>query len=144
MNVAGAPRFELLSTPSEDRYGGSLVFTGSERVTFYDADNTAGEGSAPTQLRFGVRIGASYAYATASTSGLNGTDSYYVIGAYDGAGGVRLFVDDVQGTAATTSGGVVQNDVPVLLGADPQGTADARFFFQGKIQQALVQRWGPH
>jgi glycerophosphoryl diester phosphodiesterase len=95
-------------------------------------------------LRFGVRVGGQYRYATFPTAGLNGTDSYFIIGAYDGNGGVRIWVNGAQGTPESTSGGVQQNDVPVLLGADPQGATGSRFFFAGKIQQALVQTWGPH
>jgi glycerophosphoryl diester phosphodiesterase len=184
VNTSGAPAFENIVATNEDRFGGSLVFSGAQSLRFYDADNVASQGYFVTALvnfddltlavgetssilaktdsgafglelynpggllgsvlRFGVRVGGQYRYATFPTAGLNGTDSYFIIGAYDGGGGVRIWVNGVQGTSESTSGGVQQNDVPVLLGADPQGATGSRFFFAGKIQQALVQTWGPH
>ena len=35
------------------------------------------------------------------------------------------------------------NDSPVVLGADPQGETERRFYFSGKIQQVMVLTWGP-
>lgn len=100
---------------------------------------------AGTLLRFGVYVGGSYRYATMSLAGLNGTDSYFIIGAYDGAGAVRLWVNNTERTAsASYSGGVGLNDSPIVIGADPQGASDRRYFFKGKIQQVMVQRWCNH
>lgn len=100
---------------------------------------------AGTQLRFGVHVGGSYAYATAPLSGFNGTNSYFIVGAYDGNGAVRLWVDNTEKTAsASISGGVGLNNSPVVIGADPQGATDRRFYFNGKIQQVMVQRWRNH
>ncbi len=96
-------------------------------------------------LRFGVYVNGAYTYATTPLSGLNGTDSYWIIGAYDGSGAVRLWVNNVQRTAsASITGGVGANGSPILIGADPQGTTSQRFFFSGKIQQVMVQRWHGH
>ena len=98
-----------------------------------------------TQLRFGVYVNGSYSYATAPLSAFNGTDSYFLVGAYDGSGAVRLWVNNVEQTAsASISGGVGQNNSPVVIGADPQGASTRRFYFSGKIQQAMVQRWRNH
>lgn len=100
---------------------------------------------AGTLLRFGVYVGGSYRYATASLAGLNGTDSYFIIGAYDGNGAVRLWVNNSERTASVSySGGVGLNDSPIVIGADPQGASDRRYFFKGKIQQVMVQRWRNH
>ena len=98
-----------------------------------------------TVLRFGVYVNGAYTYATAPLSGFNGTDSYFIIGAYDGDGAVRLWVNNVQKTASgTITGGVGANGSPIVIGADPQGTTSQRFYFSGKIQQAMVQRWHGH
>lgn len=100
---------------------------------------------AGTQLRFGVYVNGGYTYATAPLSAFNGTDSYFIVGAYDGAGAVRLWVNNVERTAsASISGGVGLNDSPVVIGADPQGATNRRYFFQGKVQQVMVQRWRNH
>ena len=100
---------------------------------------------AGTQLRFGVYVGGTYTYATAPLSGFDGTSSYFIVGAYDGDGAVRLWVNNVEKTAsASISGGVGLNNSPLVIGADPQGATDRRFYFSGKIQQVMVQRWRNH
>jgi hypothetical protein len=97
------------------------------------------------QLRFGVYVGGAYHYATAPLSGLNGTSSYFIVGAYDGDGAARLWVNNTEQTAsASVSGGVGLNNSPVVIGADPQGSIRRRFYFRGKIQQAMLQRWRKH
>ena len=96
-------------------------------------------------LRFGVYVNGAYTYATAPLSSFNGTDSYFIVGAYDGNGAVRLWVNNVEQTAsASIAGGVGQNNSPVVIGADPQGATDKRYYFKGKIQQVMVQRWRNH
>jgi hypothetical protein len=98
-----------------------------------------------TVLRFGVYVGGTYTYATAPLSAFNGTDSYFIVGAYDGDGAVRLWVNNVERTAsASISGGVGLDNSPVVIGADPQGATNRRFFFKGKIQQVIVQKWRNH
>jgi glycerophosphoryl diester phosphodiesterase len=98
-----------------------------------------------TVLRFGVYVNGAYTYATAPLSSLNGTNSYFIIAAYDGDGAVRLWVDNVEKTAsAVITGGVGANGSPIVIGADPQGTTSQRFYFSGKIQQVMVQRWHGH
>jgi hypothetical protein len=98
-----------------------------------------------TVLRFGVYVNGAYTYATAPLSSLNGTDSYFIIAAYDGDGAVRLWVNNVQQTASgTITGGVGANGVQIVIGADPQGTTSQRFYFAGKIQQVMVQKWHGH
>jgi hypothetical protein len=102
--------------------------------------------SGDSVLRFGVRVDSSYRYATCPLSTFNGTDSYWIIGAYDGYGGVYLWIDNSRDGTTTSSGTseVVQNNSPILLGADPQGAASRRFYFSGKIQAAILQDWGSH
>ncbi|WP_158289988.1 LamG-like jellyroll fold domain-containing protein [Ramlibacter sp. WS9] len=172
------PALEILGVASdEDRVGGSMLFTGAQSLTTWDADNAAGGGflvtavvnfddltgsgtlaivaksdsggfaleQAGAQLRFGVNVGGTYYYATTPLSGLNGSNSYFIAGAYDGSGAVRLWVNNVEKTAsASVSGGVVMNNSPVVIGADPQGATDRRFFFKGKVQQVMVQKWRDH
>ena len=46
--------------------------------------------------------------------------------------------------SASISGGVTLNNSPVVIGADPQGATDRRYFFKGKIQQVMVQKWRNH
>ncbi|HSH89885.1 MAG TPA: LamG-like jellyroll fold domain-containing protein [Ramlibacter sp.] len=100
---------------------------------------------AGTQLRFGVYVNGAYTYATAPLTAFNGTNSYFIVGAYDGNGAVRLWVDNTERTAsASISGGVGVNASPIVIGADPQGATTRRFFFKGKVQQVMVQRWRDH
>jgi len=109
--------------------------------------NPAGNGDTDAVLRFGVYVAGSYRYATYPAGQLSGTRSYLITGAFDGDGGTWLWVDnDASATtsAAAVTGGVVQNDSTMLLGADPQGAAAPRFFFSGKIQMVLVQKWANH
>ncbi len=100
---------------------------------------------AGSTLRFGVHVGGGYTYATVPLSAFNGTDSYFIVGAYDGDGAVRLWVNNTQRTpSASISGGVTLNNSPVVIGADPQGATNRRYFFSGKIQQVMVQKWRNH
>ncbi len=109
-----------------------------------DAGGFALEQSGST-LRFGVHVGGSYTYATAPLSAFNGTDSYFIVAAYDGDGAVRLWVNNTERTpSASVSGGVTLNNSPVVIGADPQGATNRRYFFSGKIQQVMVQKWRNH
>ncbi|MEG1201408.1 MAG: LamG-like jellyroll fold domain-containing protein [Comamonas sp.] len=98
-----------------------------------------------TGLRFGVHVNGTYYYATAPLSTFNGTQSYFIIGAYDGNGAVRLWVNNrEQLPSVSISGGVTHNNSPVVIGADPQGATERRFHFSGKIQQVMVQKWRDH
>lgn len=108
-----------------------------------------GSGEAET-LRFGVFVddpvlGADYYYASANVGalGINGTDSYLVVGAYNGSGRVGLYVNGRLAAESTEviTGGVVPNDSPVVVGGDPDGPGGVRFHFDGMIQMVSVQRW---
>ena len=98
-------------------------------------------------LRFGVRVATGYEYATYPRSLLNGTDAYWITGAYDGDGAVRMWVNnsdnDVE-ASSNVSGGVIDNNSPIVIGADPQGAIDRRFYSSAKIQRLNVQSWGEH
>jgi hypothetical protein len=176
--TAGTPALEVLSvTSDEDRVGGSLVCTGTESITTWDADNASSDGflvsavvnfddlssgntmallaksdtggfaleQSGTVLRFGVYVNGAYTYATTPLSGFNGTDSYFIVGAYDGSGAVRLWVNNVEKTASSSiTGGVGLNNSPVVVCADPQGATSRRYFFKGKVQQVMVQKWRNH
>ncbi len=113
-----------------------------------------GDGTTTT-LRFGVHVGGSYRYhgydvgstGLSNNPTLNGTDAYLLVGAYDGDGGVYLFVDNERvGSGGSFTGDVTSSGQPILIGADPQPSAalGARFFFDGFIQQVEVLRWGDH
>ena len=87
-----------------------------------------------------------YLYGSVPASLLNTTDSFLLTGAYDGDGGVWLWVNHSSEnlTKDQAFGGVGLNNSPVLLGADPQGVGSSRFHFSGKVQQVQVQAWGAH
>lgn len=100
-----------------------------------------------TTLRFGVRVGDSYHYATKSMSGVDGSHSHIIYGSYDGDGRVRLWFnnsDSGVSTSSSISGGVALNDSPVTVGADPEGTSDTRFHFEGRVQMTMLQKWRDH
>ena len=104
-------------------------------------------GAATTVLRFGVFVGSAYVYATYPASSLNTTDSYFLTGAYDGDGSVRLWIDnDASGTTvgAAILGGMINNDVPAVIGADPEAGGASRFYFDGQVQMVMAQSWGAH
>jgi len=102
-------------------------------------------GSGGTVLRFGVYVGG-YLYGSVPASLLNTTDSFLLTGAYDGDGGVWLWVNHSSENLTKDQGfgGVGLNNSPVLLGADPQGVGSPRFHFSGKVQQVQVQAWRDH
>lgn len=102
-------------------------------------------GTAATILRFGVYVDGSYRYATVPASRLTTTRAHFITAAYDGDGGVRMWIDndDSGVTVPTTRGGIVNNNVPIRLGADPEEVG-ARYYFDGEIQMAFAQAWGHH
>jgi hypothetical protein len=98
-------------------------------------------------LRFGAHVGGSYHTAQMLETVLDGNNSYLIVGAYDGHGDPWLWVND--GQAATSSGtgphgGVTRNNIPVLIGADPDSGGGAGQHFDGKIQRVSVLAWGNH
>jgi len=97
-------------------------------------------------LRFGVFVGGAYQYASAPASALTTTRAHFVTCAYDGDGGVRMWIDDddTAVTVVSTTGGIANDDVPATLGGDPQADGTTRFHFDGAIQMALLQAWGAH
>jgi hypothetical protein len=108
-----------------------------------------------TDLRFGVHVNGSYHYKTyevsqtgvAGVQTINDWDGYYLVGAYDGDGGVYLWLNNGgTGAGATLTGAVTDSNQSVLVGADPQPSdpLGARYFFDGLIQQVSVLRWGDH
>ncbi len=113
-----------------------------------------GNGST-VNLRFGVHVNGAYRYHSYNVSAtglsnnpsLNGTDGYFLIGAYDGDGGVYLWVDQqASGNGGTFTGNVTSSSQQVLIGADPQPSelTGARFHFDGIIQQISVLDWVDH
>lgn len=100
---------------------------------------------AGSDLRFGVYVAGSYRYASVPLSTFNSSDTYFIVGAYDGNGAVRLWANNTErGASAPVKGGVGLNHSPIVIGADPQGATERRFYFNGRIQQVMVQRWRDH
>ncbi|MCW8093441.1 hypothetical protein [Alteromonas sp. ASW11-130] len=107
-------------------------------------------------IRFGVRVNGKYRYKTydiASTGlgglnqRINGSDGYFIVGAYDGDGGLYLWIDNKRDNSLSQyAGGVESSNVNIFIGADPQPSAsrDTRFFFDGLIQHVSVIDWGHH
>ncbi|ESP93459.1 hypothetical protein [Pseudoalteromonas luteoviolacea] len=108
------------------------------------------------KVRFGVHINGAYRYKSydvnntgirGANSELNLTDAYFLVGAYDGNGGVYLWIDNQQsGHITSYNGTVTRHNEDILIGADPEPSAakDARFFFDGLIQQVSVLAWDDH
>ncbi|MCA9514876.1 MAG: hypothetical protein KC635_08040 [Myxococcales bacterium] len=96
-----------------------------------------------TVLRFGVHVNGTYVYASRPANTLSTERAYFVVGAYDGSGGVRLLVDgsDANVVIASTTGQVTQNDSPVVIGADPQGVTTRRWWLSGRVQVVHVASW---
>ena len=105
------------------------------------------DGFGRTVLRFGVRIRDDYVYATYPASRLNGTDAFWITGCYDGDGAVRMWInnsDDNVDASGSMNGGVVNNNSPIVIGADPQGAIERRFHLSAKIQRVNIQSWRDH
>jgi hypothetical protein len=99
------------------------------------------------RLRFGVHVGSRYHYAERSLSGIDSNQAHTIIGAYDGNGRVRMWLnhsDDGVDESDSLTDGVTRNDSPVTLGADPEGTSATRYHFSGRIQTAQLQTWRDH
>ena len=105
------------------------------------------ENSWGNNLRYGVRVDDGYEYATLDTFHLSTDQLHYIIGTYDGNGRVRLWVDGSDSWVSTSgvlSSGVVQNNSPIRIGADPEGQSGARYFFDGKVQSMSLLKWRDH
>jgi len=104
--------------------------------------NPEGEGEAV--LRFGARVG-SYVYGSIPLSQLNTSDSFFLTGAYDGDGGVWLWVNhsDEGLTRGQAQGPVRAVEGPAI---DNSGSTygDSVSRFPGRVDQYQVQTWGPH
>ena len=83
-----------------------------------------------------MRIGSDYRYATLSTSDVSESQLHLIIGTYDGNGKIRLWIDGSDAgvsESATLTQGVVLNDVPIRLGADPEGLNSAVIFLMERF-----------
>ncbi|MEB2310860.1 MAG: glycerophosphodiester phosphodiesterase [Sorangiineae bacterium] len=129
--------------------GDTAVILGKADAGSFSLELYKGAG-VPGVLRFAVFAQGQYWYATAPITALDTTRSFIVTGAYDGNGSVWLWIDnsaDASTTAGPVTAGVSINGSRLLLGADPQdGAAPAsqRFFFDGEVQMAVVQKWADH
>jgi hypothetical protein len=120
----------------------------SEASSFsLEIENPLGNGDGDTALQFIVWVDGGYRSATYPVSGLDLNSSYIVTGAFDGKGLVRLWINNSQ-TGTTSSGpyasGVLQNDQPLVLGANPELPSPPVSFLPAKVQLALLQKWNPH
>ncbi len=145
--VAAVVNFDSLSLD-----GVQCILNNTESGGFglqIDGDGTT------TYLRYHVFVNGAYrafTYNVAATGlsrnpSLNGSDSYLLIGGYDGNGRVLLWIDNDLGTGgASYSGAVGPTTQPGLVGADPNpgSPLGARFFFDGLVQQVTVLHWVDH
>lgn len=106
-----------------------------------------------TVLRFGVHVGGKFVYHEYPMTGGNRSHikfflpihnlaSYLVTGVYDGNGGVNLYINNRLASTRhpNAMGGVTANDVPILVGAEPQTGGGSRFYLDGKVQQVTILR----
>lgn len=121
--------------------GETMVLASKTQTSGWTLELHNPAGGTATVLRFGVYVAGAYHYATVAASALTTERAHFITGAYDGDGGVRLWVDnDAAGvTSESTTGGITNNDLAALLGADPG--EPRRFFFDGEIQLAIGQAW---
>jgi hypothetical protein len=128
------------------------VLTGSDVQAIFSKADAGGFAvelapSPSSILRFGARVLTSYEYATKPTSALSTNRLHLMMGAYDGNGKLRMWVDASDSgvtETATMSSGVVQNDSPIRIGADPEGVSNTRFYFDGAIQMVSLHKWRNH
>lgn len=134
-------RFRQLSIPDgETRAIVNKADGGSFAMELHNPSGIIG-----TQLRYGVHINGEYRYVTVDAGQFSTDRSYYLTGAYDGDGGVRLYLNSKQiGAGSSYTGGVTWNDSPVVLAADPQGAYDTRFHADIEVQMVSVQDWWNH
>jgi len=100
-------------------------------------------GAVPNLLRFVINVGGTYYYADLASTSVPSDTPVLIIGAYDGSGGVRMTVDgsDANVVVPTANGGVLTNNSPIVIGADPQGVVTRRFFLEGTVQVLKVVSW---
>ena len=140
--VTAAVRFDRLALDD----GETMVILAKSDMAGWTLELHDSPGIGGTVLRFGVFVDGLYRYASVPADWvLNEEDGFFLMGAYDGEGEVRLWVDNEDDSVVgeDASGGVVNNDSLVLLGADPHGGAAPRFHLDGAVQQAAVLRWEP-
>ena len=77
---------------------------------------------------------------TGPAADLDDRGSHIITGAYDGDGGIHLWVDSRHHAGDSFKGGVRRNDVRVVVGAEPGGRSP----FQGKIQRVQILNWTDH
>lgn len=137
--VAVAASFDQLALPDY----GTQVLVGKADAGGFSLELANAADGLGTVLRFGVHVGGGYVYARRPAAGLVAGRMYMIVGAYDGSGGVRLLVDgsDADVTWASATGQVTPNDVPIVLGADPQGLTGRRWWFSGRLQAVHVASW---
>lgn len=138
--VTAAVRFDRLDLLD----GETLAILAKSDMSGWTLELHDPPGAGGAELRFGVFVADQYRYATVPADWVLNTDAgFFIIGSFNGNGPVRLWVDNVGDSIVgdEATGGVVNNDSLLLLGADPQGDAPPRYHFDGAIQQAMVLRW---
>ncbi len=138
--VTAAVRFDRLDL--ED--GETMVILAKSDMSGWTLELHDPPGGGGAELRFGVFVGDGYRYARVPADWvLDEAGGHFIIGSYNGNGPVRLWVDNDNGPVVgeDATGGVVNNDSLLLLGADPQGDAPPRYHFDGGIQRAAVLSW---
>ena len=137
--VAAAVMFDDLNV--ED--GGCRVILSKGVTTGFSLELCNPAGADSLEVRFTVPVGGTTYVASQPAAGFTTEKSYYLIGAYGGDGDVGLWVDSNRydlTTSGPISGGVVQGNLPLVLGARSMSSSPDDFF-AGRIQLAIVQRW---
>ena len=134
--VSAYVRFDDLSIAEDE----SQVIVGkAEQGAFaLDLDRKVGRAA---MLRFYVWLNGEYKIASYPAANLVQGRSYLITGFYDGSGDVWLMVDnspDRTTRPGYQSGGVVNNDVNITIGADPMAGGGHRDYFTGAVQMVTV------
>lgn len=125
---------------------------GSSSGTGFTLELVPGAGENGAHVRAGFHIDGGYRYQSYDVTAtgiplkeaLSETDSYLLTAAYDGDGGLFLWIDSERtGNGGYHSGGVMPSQQSTLAGATPcsQCAIDAEGFFDGLIQKVSVLSW---
>jgi glycerophosphoryl diester phosphodiesterase len=140
--VAAVVKFDNLTPPDGSEYA---VVAKNEGSGFaMELKNPAGNADTDVRLQFGVFASGAYRWASWPATNLNASSSYFITGVYDGGGTLALWVNHAQVATNTATGGVAQNDLPIVIGGDPETSGPPNAPLAGSVQMALVQRWQPH
>jgi hypothetical protein len=140
--VAAVVNFDTLTLPAPmTGEAVASIVTKRKDATGFGLEVARAAGSTIAQLRFRVFVnGRAHAATMDLGATVNGDDSYLVVGSYDGAGPVRLWLNGVEGTpSGNVVGAVGANDALIALGAEPAAVAATSW--RGLVQMMTIQAW---